>query len=159
MGVECFLLEYTGQMRYFAEDETDLGVYDPPDQPEEWRSGSPEMRRVDTGEAVGHPLPPGAIFDYMDPKCPHESFGDGYKDRAVNGQFLVCVLPGGHHWHIDGRAGNCTMPDDDEHRCWVRHGEPPKLTVDKDGNTCAAGAGSIAIPGWHGFMRDGTLVT
>ena len=25
-----------------------------------------------------------------------------------------------HEWCIDGRASNCTLPDDTEHRCWCR---------------------------------------
>jgi hypothetical protein len=67
-------------------------------------------------------------------------------------------LPNGRDWAIDGRATNCTRPDDHEHQCWVKHGEPPNITVDKDGNTCGAGAGSIQIGDWHGFLRDGMLV-
>jgi lambda family phage portal protein len=52
--------------------------------------------------------------------------------------------PGGT-WDIDGRASNCTRPDDDTHRCWVRHGDPRTgvVHVDKDGDTCGAGSGSI----------------
>lgn len=60
---------------------------------------------------------------------------------------------------IDGRASNCTMPDDNVHKCWVRHGRPEDgtLHVDKNGNTCAAGAGSIATPNFHGFLHNGDL--
>ena len=61
-------------------------------------------------------------------------------------------------WDVDGRASNCTLPNDEKHRCWVRHGVPPKITVDKQGLTCRAGAGSILLPHWHGFLRNGTLV-
>jgi hypothetical protein len=49
------------------------------------------------------------------------------------------------------------MPDDGEHRCWVRHGEPPRITVDKNGPTCQAGAGSILAGDYHGFLRDGAF--
>jgi len=59
---------------------------------------------------------------------------------------------------MDDRASNCGSRDDDEHRCWVRHGEPPDLTVDKQGLTCTAGAGSIVTDTWHGFLRGGYLV-
>lgn len=62
-------------------------------------------------------------------------------------------------WDIDSRASNCTLPDDELHRCWVRHGIPPNITVDKAGRTCQAGAGSILLPHWHGFLRNGELVT
>lgn len=43
------------------------------------------------------------------------------------------------------------------HKCWVRHGTPPRVTVDKDGLTCGAGAGSIAVPGYHGHLQNGYL--
>ena len=77
-----------------------------------------------------------------------------------DGRYLMCRLPDGHDWAIDSRASNCTMPDDNEHRCWVRSGDPVKgqVNVNKDGNTCAAGAGSIQSPKWHGFLRNGVLV-
>ncbi|TGT72893.1 hypothetical protein EN802_13520 [bacterium M00.F.Ca.ET.159.01.1.1] len=72
---------------------------------------------------------------------------------------LTVKLPGNHDWLIDSRAKNCTMPDDNEHFCWVRHGRPEDgtLHVDKNGHTCAAGAGSIAVPGFHGFLHHGVL--
>ncbi|BCH11921.1 hypothetical protein MesoLj131c_61790 [Mesorhizobium sp. 131-3-5] len=72
---------------------------------------------------------------------------------------LVVRLPGNRDWQIDSRASNCTMPDDNEHFCWVRHGSPEDgtLHVDKNGHTCAAGAGSIAVPDFHGFLHHGVL--
>lgn len=71
---------------------------------------------------------------------------------------LMCVLPNGHEWHMTGRASNCTLPFDGKHRCWVIHEEAPGVFhVDKGGNTCAAGAGSIAAPGWHGFLHHGEM--
>jgi hypothetical protein len=74
---------------------------------------------------------------------------------------LVCIIPcssGTHWWCIDHRASNCTMPDDNEHRCWVRHGEDGDVIhVDKNGTTCAAGAGSIMVDGFHGFLHHGVL--
>ena len=73
-------------------------------------------------------------------------------------QHLAVVCPDRHIWVIDSRARNCTMPTDKRHRCWVRHGSPPNITVDKDGVTCQAGAGSIQTPDWHGFLRNGQLV-
>jgi len=73
------------------------------------------------------------------------------------GQHLHVVLPNGDEWDVDGRASNCTMPDDKTHRCWVREGDPPNVTAGKSGHTCSAGAGSIASGGWHGFLRDGKL--
>lgn len=78
-----------------------------------------------------------------------------------DGKSLVVVAPGKHDWFIDNRASNCTMPNDEVHKCWCRHGDPltGNVTVDKNGHTCAAGAGSLLIPGWHGFLTDGYLHT
>ena len=72
----------------------------------------------------------------------------------------LCVMTPGGEWVIDSRASNCTMPDDYDqarHHCWVAHGTPPDVTVDKNGVTCAAGAGSIQAGSYHGFLRDGYL--
>lgn len=83
--------------------------------------------------------------------------------RGFDGLSIVCIIPrsgsrGKTLWYIDGRANNCTMPDDKEHRCWVRIGTVgDTLHVDKAGNTCSAGAGSIAVKGFHGFLHHGVL--
>lgn len=69
---------------------------------------------------------------------------------------LIVATPGGE-WMIDGRANNCTKPEDRLHRCWVRHGEAPEITVDKNGNTCSAGAGSIQCGNYLGFLQGGVL--
>lgn len=84
-----------------------------------------------------------------------------------DGLSIACVCLGRgdknsrHHWYIEHRASNCTKPEDRDHRCWVRHGTiGDKLTVDKNGLTCAAGAGSFFMgPNneWHGFLREGKL--
>jgi hypothetical protein len=96
-------------------------------------------------------------------------YSDHYKGR--DGMSLVAVCPDGKSWMIDSRCSNCTMPDDDTHDCWCRHGEPPLITVDKNPEpgetTCQAGAGSIQtykyidgkqLPSWHGFLRNGIFV-
>ncbi len=78
------------------------------------------------------------------------------------GEHLVCVLPNGHHWNIDQRASNCGRPEDKTHRCWVRHGNPRRgepVHVDKAGETCLAGAGSILAGDYHGFLHHGRLTT
>lgn len=108
-------------------------------------------RREDTGEAIErNKFPVGAIFD-----------ADWYHDCSElcgpDGKCMCVQVPGGHLWMIDSRAGNCTMPDDTKHKCWVRHGEAPNLTVDKNGLTCQAGAGSIQTENWHGFLTNGIL--
>jgi len=74
-----------------------------------------------------------------------------------DGIHLVVKTPGGE-WMVDSKATNCTRPDED-HECWVRHGDPRTGTVhvDKQGNTCSAGAGSISMGGYHGFLHHGFL--
>lgn len=82
---------------------------------------------------------------------------DDYK--GADGLCLVVKTPGGD-WMVDGRASNCTRPDDWTHRCWTRTGDPRTgmVTVGKTyGPTCAAGAGSIAIGRYHGFLVQGLL--
>jgi hypothetical protein len=109
-------------------------------------------RRADTGElTTTRAAAPGAIWRAW-----------WYKDTpgwcGADGKCYVCRMPGGHEWMIDGHASNCTRREDKVHKCWCRHGEAPNFTVDKNGNTCSAGAGSIVVPGWHGYLRDGCLV-
>lgn len=98
-------------------------------------------------------LPPGAMrfVDYM---------GESFK--GPDGHALQVICPDGHPWLIDGPASNCTFPKDRgafgvAHRCWVRHGTAPLITVDKSGKTCSAGGGSIQTTGYHGFLRDGVF--
>jgi hypothetical protein len=80
---------------------------------------------------------------------------------GADGLYLVVQTPGGS-WSVDDRASNCTMPEDHEHRCWVRHGDPRTgdVHVDKNGLTCGAGAGSI-LQGdrYHGFLHNGHLTS
>lgn len=71
---------------------------------------------------------------------------------------LMVVMPDGGIWDTDSRGSNCTKPDDRTHRCWVKHGEVPNITIDKNGLTCKAGGGSVKMISWHGFLRDGKLV-
>jgi hypothetical protein len=77
---------------------------------------------------------------------------------GADGRSLVVKTPGGD-WMVDSRASNCTLPNDDVHKCWVRHGDPTTgdVHVDKNGVTCAAGAGSIMIGNYHGFLHHGFL--
>jgi hypothetical protein len=119
-----------------------------------------EIMIVRTGDLAGkmfvrRELPVGAMFEAI-----------YYRDIpdwcGRDGMALMVVTPDGE-WHVDGRANNCTMPEDKLHRCWVRSGNPRDgyCHVDKDGLTCAAGAGSIwmrAPHGWHGFLHRGYLV-
>lgn len=108
-------------------------------------------RRTDTGEEIGHRTmdhTPGAMWD-----------ATYYPWKGPDGRSLMAVCPDGHAWNIDGRASNCTLPDDTSHRCWLRTGDVPNVTVSKEGppgwTTCAAGAGSIGTPGYHGFLQKG----
>lgn len=73
-----------------------------------------------------------------------------------DGRHIYSLTPNGEHWDITSRASNCTLKDDRTHRCWITHGSPEDgtLHVDKNGTTCAAGAGSIQVTGWHGFLHN-----
>jgi hypothetical protein len=123
-----------------------------------------DVRRIDTGEIVAedvwhliHCRVPGAMF-YLNMS---EAAADERQPGShlfVSGLQLHVVLPDLTPWNIDGRARNCTKPADFDHRCWIPHGEPPMITVDKNGRTCEAGAGSIDSGTWHGFLRNGELV-
>lgn len=107
------------------------------------------MRRSDTGEEIGlRDAGPGAMYD-----------AHWYPEdmQGADGLVLMVILPDGHAWCVDGQASNCTRPGDKTHRCWCRHGTVPLITVDKNGETCAAGAGSIQTEKWHGFLRNGVL--
>ena len=122
---------------------------------------SPIMRNLDTGEEVSsRDLPIGACYDCNKPANPDE--GDNrlcyLYPVGADGLSIACRLPDGSDWHIDSRASNCDMKEDNVHRCWVRHGTiHEQLHVDKKGHTCGAGAGSIQVPTWHGFLHSGEL--
>lgn len=110
-------------------------------------------RRSDAGdEFTLRTAPPGACWDA-------DWFRDHPAYQGPDGRTLIVRLPDGHDWMIDARAKNCTLPDDKVHKCWVRHGRPEDgtLHVDKNGHTCAAGAGSIDTGRWHGFLHGGFL--
>lgn len=95
-------------------------------------------------------LEPGCLFwvDYLPINM--------YWDNHV-GPHLYAMLPNGHEWNIDSRASNCGSPNDRTHRCWRRHGDPEtgNVHVDKNGETCSAGAGSIQSGNYHGFLNNG----
>jgi hypothetical protein len=109
-------------------------------------------RRLDDATHVYGRLPPGALYVAKPMKCT-----DGWEFKGEDGLNVVCVTPGGL-WFIDSRAGNCTEPSDPLHRCWVRHGTIGEMIhVDKSGNTCGAGNGSIRCGAFHGFLHNGEL--
>lgn len=110
-------------------------------------------RRVDTGEERGlrdWDHVPGAMWN-AEWMTQLKSYG------GEDGRVIHVVCPDGRLWCIDGPCSNCTRKGED-HRCWCRHGEPPTLTVDKNCNTCSAGAGSIDTGTFHGFLRNGEFV-
>jgi hypothetical protein len=130
MGIKCFMVEVDEQ-----------GVW----------------RRLDTGEEFYScaQVPPGAMWfaDWM-LGLEHEPFA------GPDGRCLVVKLPNGHDWMIDAVCSNCTDREDalrGGHKCWVRHGTAPQITVDKNGKTCAAGGGSIQSGDYHGFLRNGVF--
>jgi hypothetical protein len=106
------------------------------------------FKRADTGEKLTtDDAPVGAMWN---------AWWEAEHRSGADGMSLTVKTPGGD-WCIDARCSNCTKPNDRVHKCWIRHGAPPDITVDKNGVTCAAGAGSIVMPGYHGFLRNGYL--
>lgn len=120
----------------------------------EWQVHTDRWYRLEgVGQWVIRDLPEGAMFDAS--WLPERWHGD-------DGIALTVVCPPGGlsaHWNVDAPASNCTRQGE-PHRCWCRHGDPrtEPVTVDKDCDTCTAGAGSIATSDWHGFLRAGALV-
>jgi hypothetical protein len=156
MSIECFLIEPIWEP--YSAEAAAAGFHN---KYEDWRPGEnvciAGWRRVDTGEERKHnnEFGVGAMWfaywqvrnrDWSNETGPHLHV------RCPNGP------DGTRDWDIDSRCSNCALPNDKLHRCWIRHGEPPNITVDKSGLTCSAGAGSIALPKWHGFLRGGRLV-
>lgn len=127
--------------------------------PYEGAVSSPIMLNIGTGEeTTSNKLPVGALWASY--RCPGAGPND-YPPVGADGLSIYCMTLEGHAWLIEGRASNCTKPDDNAHRCWVRHGTVgDRLTVDKNGLTCAAGAGSFFMGKkneWHGFLRNGRM--
>lgn len=116
---------------------------------DEWQCGTKTVyRRDDTHELMLlEEAPAGAIWE-----APW--LADAW--HGEDGKCYFCRTPGGD-WCIDSKSSNCGLPTDREHKCWVRHGIAPNFTVDKNGRTCVAGGGSIAIGSFHGFLRGGYL--
>jgi len=109
-------------------------------------------RRADTGETVTLRNAPAGAMWWL-------TWMEGLFHPQLGSSPLCVQTPGGE-WIIDSRASNCTMPDDynqERHHCWIAHGTPPDVTVDKAGVTCGAGAGSIQAGSFHGFLRSGYL--
>lgn len=147
MSIKCFLIGPTEE-----EWQEDGG---------NWRG--PYWRRADTGEVQKHIADFGvgamwrADWYKMDGKIDSQGrqlYGWDWDNQTEPP--LIVATPGGS-WNIDSRASNCARADDRTHRCWCRHGETPNIHVDKCGDTCAAGAGSIMCGNYHGFLHNGML--
>lgn len=115
-----------------------------------WQTFTVQVFVDNAGKEYGRrDLPPGAMW--------FEDEEEEYR-RGPDGRSVHVILPDGSIWAIDGPCSNCGLPNDrgpfdKTHRCWVRHGIPPQLVVDKQGRTCSAGAGSIVgHNGYHGFL-------
>ena len=140
--IKCFFVEPTGDFTKWRKIN-------------HGRARSPILRRVDTGELIeGYDkVPVGGMW--------YAPWLDEMFDHQLD-HVLIVRTPGGD-WMPDSEAANCTAPADkhpkqQDHHCWVIHGEAPNLTVDKKGVTCKAGAGSIGQKNWHGFLKGGYLV-
>lgn len=116
---------------------------------------SPLYRRSDTGELVTlDDAPVGSMWDAV-------WFDGAPFVTGPDGIALTVLTPGGI-WMVDSEASNCTRKGDLSHKCWIRHGDPrhpETLHVDKNGNTCSAGAGSIQCGTYHGFLHNGHLTS
>lgn len=134
------------------------------DDKDQWQvHGKQIYVRPDTGERYTlRDAPPGACWDawWIHHGERGDRKGSGWS-IGPDGRSLVVKCPDGHEWMVDSRCSNCTRPDDNDHYCWVRTGRPEDgtLHVDKQGNTCSAGAGSIQTGKWHGFLHRGVLHT
>jgi len=128
-----------------SDDRVKCFLLEPTGREREWTAdgggtcSAPIYRRKDTGEEMEFKdAPAGAMVRFP--------WG------------LTVKLPNGRSWNIDGECNNCTRKGDRSHRCWCRHGEPPDITVNKQGcETCAAGGGSIQAGDYHGMLEDGFL--
>lgn len=152
--MQTFLLEETGygvaskdgKVLYHCSRESMSGALP------RWDTWTPLYRRVDDPmmkEMTWDNAPEGATRL------------DGPRDSCFagpDGKDYIVKCPGGRTWHVDGPCSNCTRKDE-KHYCWIRHGDPVKcnVTVDKQGDTCSAGAGSIQTGNWHGFLTNGIL--
>jgi len=116
-----------------------------------WQDTQDQLyQRTDTGQRFTlRDAPPGACWDAW-------WMPDNW--RGADGIALMVRCPNGDDWHVDSEASNCTRKGE-THQCWVRHGDPRQanVTVDKNGDTCAAGAGSILAGDYHGFLIGGLL--
>ena len=113
---------------------------------QEW--SEPLYTRSDTGETTTlRDAPPGSMWN--------ASWMPSVREDGV---YLMVRCPNGSDWAVDSQASNCTRKGE-PHACWVRHGDPRecRVTVDKNGDTCAAGAGSILAGDYHGFLHNGIL--
>lgn len=141
-----------------------------------WQFNAHQLyRRSDTGELTTlRAAPVGSMWRATWMESPGKRHWSTWMDKDA---VWVCRLPHDHDWIIGMRAANCDSPckscgkpyhahkddrshsyeDSRPHKCWVAHGEPPYMHVDKNGVTCGAGAGSIATPKWHGFLHHGKL--
>lgn len=180
MSIECFLVVRANERttlipgKPFCCDPPVEGCEPVPDREETIfdavRADNRQVLMADTQWMRG--LPPGAMYwqsmkEATRPSGPDDWPKEGYVRPTPHaartpsytfqdGDHLEVVTPGGL-WNVDSRASNCTMPYDYEHRCWVRHGDVPVITVDKAGLTCSAGAGSIQCGTYHGFLQNGHL--
>lgn len=177
---ECKGRDYHNAMsvgaRVYIDQDTEYSA-DPRDYPDGWPTHCDKCGLEIPAQTAPHQIlkrdlyqaPDGGEFttdtaepgDLLYVEC-WKGYGEScpYSWTNCAGYHLYCVLPTGRHWVIDSRAQNCTMPQDKEHRCWVRHGDPENgdvVHVDKLGHTCGAGAGSIAVEGYHGFLHNGSL--
>lgn len=116
------------------------------------------MYSTPSGEVIDRP----AIGDAWLADWWHHDDGSCGIWSNCDGKHVIVKLPGGVEFDAMSRASNCTMKDDRSHRCWRVHGNLETgagLTFDKNGLTCNAGAGSIQLGNWHGYVKQGFITT
>lgn len=98
-----------------------------------------------------HPPPPGSMWWDPFPEWPVPG-GRSF----TKGSCLMLMTPGGP-FNLDGRAPDCSLPNDMVHRCYRRKGRPPNITLGKGRPTCGANE-IISVGDYRGFLWDGELI-
>lgn len=71
---------------------------------------------------------------------------------------LIVRTPGGD-WCPDSPDANCGMLEDKLHKCWIRRGEPSKLSIDRNGILCSRPDGLAQVGRWLGSVQDGYILS
>lgn len=186
-GSTCALPDGYHDARVLIGDSPSVELIQPPDDDARWPTHcacgyafQPDDERQRFSGQLHRGAPDGQLYTLQD--APPGAMWDAAWRRLGGGSdpwtgpdgiSLVVKLPNGSDWMVDSEASNCTRsqwgPTPEyptgkvwrgrTHYCWIRHGDPRtgELHVDKNGETCAAGAGSILSGSYHGFLHNSHL--